>query len=250
MSAVIDEKMVESVVDGLEGRGYVASEKDIEMIALESVHVSHAGNGVRQTYLRALVASTKAALGMADSRRRRVPTEMSPEEMTRQLEALETTHARFYEVIQKTVEKVPIREDERGRERAAIFNARCTFARTSKSTLRSWISSGNNLAGLVPAKVTKYALAAEVSKSRSPAQARAPSERYLHGVAAKILARVQAAKDQSAKIRLIETVLHDLVTGLSELGVEITDDIEEAMESSKLLQTQTGIVWLGRKQAA
>ncbi len=240
----------EKVALTLETKGYIATEHDIEVITQDAMDATAQAQGVRQTYLRVLVASTKATLGMEERMRRgRVPLQLNEVEMKRQLEAMEATHERFYTIIQRTVEKVPLREDERGRERKAVYAARGTFARSSKSTLRAWISSGNSLESLVPSKVTKYALTAEVVKSRSPQQARAPSERYLHGVAAKILERVSAAKDQAAKIRLLETVLNDLVAGLTELGVATTTDLKEALRDHKLLETQTGVVWLGHRQA-
>jgi hypothetical protein len=174
---------------------------------------------------------------------------MDPQETTRQLEAIEEVHKRFYEAVMKAVQGTPVLEHERGQERRLVWAARANFARSAKSTLRAWVSSGNNIRALVPGKVTKYALEAEIVRHRGH-PVRAPSERFLEGAASKLLERIKAAKSPEESIKLLESMINKLVAGLMDLGVETTTKLEDALRDGKLLQTQTGIVWAARAEPA
>lgn len=227
----------------LEQKNYVASNEDIEAITQAALEASNLAGASRATYLRALVGTTQQQLGMVAGRRRGVPSPMDDTEMKRQLDALEIVQERFYAAVIKIVSAAAILEGERGLDRGTVYQRRATFARTSKATLRAWILSGNSLKGLVPAKVTKYALQAETQK-RTGQPIRAPSTRFLTGFTERLMTRIKAAKSPEDSIRLLETVISKLVMGLQDLGVETTTDLDEAMEEHKLLQTDTGIVWV------
>lgn len=228
-------------INELESKGYVASTQDIEAITQSALDASALGGSSRMTYLRALIATTQQQLGIAQARRRGVPPPMDEAETRRQLEALEVVQERFYGAVMKTVQATPILEDERGLERGAVYNRRATFARTAKATVRAWVMSGNNLKGLVPSKVTKYALQVEVVQRRGGT--RAPSQRFLTGIISRLLTRIKSAKSPEDSIRLLEGVINQLVSGLMELGVETTTRLEDAIRDHKLLKTQTGVVW-------
>lgn len=233
----------------LEQNNYVASDADIEAITQSSLEATNAAGATRATYLRALVGTTQQQLGIAVTRRRGVPPPMDPAETDRQLAALETVQERFYAAVMKAVSAAPIGDDERGIDRLMLYQRRATFARTSKAALRAWILSGNNIKGLVPSKVTKYALQAETQK-RTGNPVRAPSTRFLTGFTERLMARIKAAKTPEDSIRLLETVISKLVLGLQDLGVETTTDLDEALTQHKLLETDTGIVWVPQVQPA
>lgn len=228
-------------INELESKNYVASAQDIEEITQQSLDATALGGTSRMTYLRALVGTTQQQLGFTQTRRRGIPPAMDEAETHRQLEALEIVQERFYQAVMKAVQATPLLEDERGQDRSAIFNRRATFARTAKATVKAWITSGHNLKGLVAAKVTKYALQAEVVQRR--VVGRAPSQRFLTGVTSRLLRRIKTAKSPEDSIRLLEGVINQLVSGLMELGVETTTRLEDAIRDHKLLKTQTGVVW-------
>jgi hypothetical protein len=231
----------------LEQKNYVASNEDIEVITQSALEASHLAGASRATYLRALVGTTQQQLGMAVAKRKGVPAPVDEAETKRQLEALEIVQERFYAAVIKVVSAAAIGEEERSLDRATVYQRRATFARTSKAALRAWILSGHSLKSLVPAKVTKYALQAETQKRRGQ-PIRAPSTRFLTGFTERLMARIKAAKSPEDSIRLLETVISKLVMGLQDLGVETTTDLDDALENHKLLETDTGIVWVPQSQ--
>lgn len=233
-------------VKELEDKGYVASNQDIEEITQSALDANALMSAGRATYLRVLIGTTQQQLGIALGRRRSVPPPMDEAETARQLSALETVQDRFYPIVMKIVEGRPLTDDERSLERRLVYARRATFARTAKATIRAWILSGNNMKGLTASKATKYGLQAEIVKRRSPAQARAPSERFLDGVTRRLIERVKSARSSQESIKLLEHVISQLVSGLVEMGVETTTKLEEAVAEGKLWQTQTGIVFASR----
>lgn len=225
----------------LEQNGYVATPDDIREITQESLSARSALVGTGMTYLRALVGTSQSQLGMPQAKRRTVPAPMTPEEVKRQLEVIEEVHERFYEAVMKVVSSVPLQDEERSIERRLVYASRANFARSAKATLRAWILSNNNLRGLVAAKVTKYALQAEIAKSGGSQDTRAPSEKRLVTQADRILKRIQMAGTPEDSIRLLEVVISRFVAGLSDLGVETTTKLEDALQNHKLFGTKTGV---------
>lgn len=232
----------------LEENGYVATPDDIQEITRSNLSASALSADSRMTYLRALVGTTQNELGIAQGRRRTVPAPWAPEEGKRQLEALEAVHKRFYEAVLKAVTAAPLTEEDRGKDRAGVYSRRANFARSSKSVLRSWLLSENSIRGLVAAKVTKYALQAEIKKRTH--QARAPSEARLLKYADRLLERIRAGGKPEEAIALLETVISRLVNGLTELGVETTTNLENALRDGKMMQTKTGVFYPVQMAAA
>lgn len=226
-----------------ESNGYVATPVDIQEITQGALDASALSQNSRMTYLKVLVGTTQSELGIQQTKRRTVPAPMTPDDTKKQLEALESVHERFYEAVMKVVQSTPLLEEERGRDRRLVYAARANFARSAKSTLRSWLLSENNIRSLVAGKVTKYGLQAEIQKRRSPAQARAPSEKRLVTAADRLLERIRHAGSPEDSIRLLEAVIGRLVAGLGELGVETTTRLEDAVRDHKLVQTRAGVFW-------
>ena len=231
-------------ISELESKGFVAAPEDIREIAQTALAASAQNGETRATYLKALVATIQAELGMPQTKRRSVPAEMDESETRKQMEAMERVHERFYKEVMAVVSSIPPRDEEQGVDRSVLYANRATFARTAKSTLRSWLASGHNIKGLVASKVTKYALAAEVT--RKQAQVRAPSEKFLIKATGKLLERVKAIPNKEHAIRLVEILIDQMVKGLVEMGVQTTSKLEDAMRDHKLLETQTGVVWAAR----
>jgi hypothetical protein len=234
--------------NALESKNYVAAPEDIIAITRESLDATERSQEVRGTYLRALIGTTQNELGLAMGKRKRIQAPMTEEETKRQLEAMERVHERFYKSVLDVVTKHPIREEETGMKREVLYSRRANFARSSKSTLRAWLLSANDIRTLTASKVTKYALTAEIVERRGPQQARAPSEKFLTRFATRIIDRVKKAQSTEQQVRLLEVVIQQLVSGLLDMGVQTTTNLEEALRDHKLLQTQTGIVWAGRNE--
>lgn len=222
----------------LESNGYVATPDDIQEITKDSLSATAAVHASGMTYLRALVGTTQSQLGLTP-KRRTMPPPMSAEETKRQLDALEDVHSRFYEAVMKAVQATPIIDEERGQDRRLVYASRANFARSAKSTLRAWILSENNIRGLVASRVTKYALQAEIKESTP----RPPSERRVITQADRILKAITATGPPEDSIRLLEIVISRLVAGLSDLGVETTTKLEDAIKDHKLFETKTGVFW-------
>lgn len=140
----------------LESRKYLASVTDIEQITREVLQAQAAGSSGRASYLKSLVAVTRQERGITAIRKHTQP--IGHEERSLQIDALEAVHAKFYAIVIRTIGKCPALE----------LNRKSNFARSAKSTLRSWIKAGNDIGALDPAKVTKRMLAVETRKRRIP----------------------------------------------------------------------------------
>lgn len=139
----------------LESKHYVATPEDVAAIAREVLNAQKQGSEGRATYLRALVATTQAELGLNPRLRSGEIGKVKDEERDRQLAALETVHERFYAIVVRVAKDKIEGPDRGGRE----LNRRTTFARTSLSAIRRWVRAGNDITSLVAGRVTKRVLA-------------------------------------------------------------------------------------------
>lgn len=122
-----------NVIDKIEGNGYVATDKDIAELAHSVADGSRAGG----TYLRVLIVA--------------VQTDISKGRKVKQLVALERCHERMYEII----------------KRALGDEGNHVFARTTASTLRSWMRvEGNDIRDLDAAEATKGSLRVASGKAK------------------------------------------------------------------------------------
>lgn len=131
-----------SIVDVLTKAHYVATELQVELLARDAA----LGAVADGTYLRVVTVAVKSELKALKRAGRR-----------QQLAAINRVHARFYPHVLKGVDKgagkKKLTRDERSK--------RGTFARTSASTLRYFVTVGGDVRKLDPATVTKTGLRAE-----------------------------------------------------------------------------------------
>lgn len=226
----------------IESKGYVATAADIEALTQSTLVAERDQAQAGSTYLRALIATTQAELGISPAKRR-AAFAMDDAESKRQLSALETVHTRFYEAVLKAVQSAAVLDEQKHIDRKLIYARRANFARSSKSTLRAWIVSGNNLRGLQAAKATKYGLIGETQSRTGVLRKRALSEKQALNSAQRLLTAIQASPDSSTAVKLLEAVISRLVVGLTELGVGTAPKLDEAIREHKLVRTATGIFW-------
>lgn len=139
----------------LESRHYVATPEDVAAIARDVLTAQKQGSDGRATYMRALIATTQAELGLNPRLRSGEIGKVKDEERDEQLAALEAVNERFYAIVVKIAKDKIEGPDRGGRE----LNRRTTFARTSLSAVRRWVRAGNDITSLVAARVTKRMLA-------------------------------------------------------------------------------------------
>lgn len=205
----------------LESRGYLATDNDVVNMAESAI----AGSRAPATYLRVLVAATIAALGAEPLQRTRARTLNDPKP---QLAALAVVHERFYTIVLRVAATVPV-----GKERNRATN----FARSSISTLRAWIRAGNDITGLVPAKVTKASLA--IKRAAGPPRKVAPRLVALAQRMDKLAAQAgpEAARDA------LEAALQVLSARLMEWSGKPSTEPAIAVRERRPLRTRAGTFW-------
>lgn len=234
----------------IQDKGYVASVADIEALTQSTLTAEREAQGAQGTYLKALIATTQSELGFAISKKARIAPTMDDAETKRQLAALESVHTRFYEAVLKAVQAAPLLDEQRHVDRKLIYARRANFARSSKSTLRAWINSGNNLRGLLAAKATKYMLIGETQQRSGVGRKRAMSEKQATASATRLLVAIQASPDPAVALKLLEAVISRLVIGLQELGVGTAPKLDVAIREHKLVRTAAGVFWPAQVEEA
>lgn len=122
------------ILNTIEKAGYKVTTEQVETLAN---HVAH-GRRADGCYLRIMVVAMQTVLG-AKKRSK-----------AGQLSTLATVHDEFYPAVLRGVGPSNLETHER--------NRRATFARTAKSTLRTFIKGGGDVRTLEAATVTKAAL--------------------------------------------------------------------------------------------
>lgn len=144
-----------NVLDKIIKAHYVADEAQVEALARQHYTASTEASAAGSTYLRVLVAGVQAQLGPKRGRSR--------VDATAALSVLEAVHGRFYAAVLNGITTPEVAPDDsldakvttaRARER----NRRSTFARSSKSTLATFIKGGGDLRVVTVATVTKRQL--------------------------------------------------------------------------------------------
>jgi hypothetical protein len=138
----------------LETKHYVATLEDVADITREIISAQKAGAEGRATYLRVLIATTQSELGQHPRQRTVDTAKLSDAERETQLAALETVGKRFYDVVTKAAKALIDGPDRGGLE----LNRRTTFARTSLSAIRRWVTAGNDITNLAAGRTTKASL--------------------------------------------------------------------------------------------
>ena len=224
----------------IESKGYIATPTDITALTkaiLAGQSAVASGNG---TYLKSLHATTVAELGESPAAHAKTRPRLKAEGVAKQLAALEAVHGRFFEaVVTGASDHLPPGK----KERMAELNRRTTFARTSASTLRSYIRAGNDITGLVSARIVKAALAVpRTVKPPNPKRLRTQTEKLSKALMVKLLALSEA--DKIAAIGELETLMGQLAAQLEDLGVAAVSDPREAAEKHVPLRAKGGRIFV------
>jgi hypothetical protein len=145
------------IVDKIEKAHYViVSDHEVELLAAAHLAASEATKKTDGAYLRILVAACQAELGNKKHK-------MAQKDQQRHAEYLSEVHGRLYPAVMRGVTTPDVEDDEKlsqddRRARAAIRNARATFARSGASTIQGYIKAGGDVRGLDVQTVTKYFL--------------------------------------------------------------------------------------------
>jgi len=201
----------------IEENGYVATAADIEHLAqVQATYINASRWQLPATYLRALIATTQAELGIKSIKRN--PPKPSDETIILHLEALANVQEQFYEAVKRGAAKAPM-DPEDTRDKVDIISSRVVFARSAYSTVRAWILRGRfGLEGLNPKHATKQSL---YDATPRPERIRTPGLKALTRQADKILSaiRVQAKSNREAAIETLQALITTLSRGFDDLGL-------------------------------
>lgn len=226
----------------LEARHYIATPDDIEHLARRHMEALAGGATLRLTYLRALVATAQADLGLKPGKTSKKTT---PETLKTQLAAVDKTHDRFYTSVLQGVEAgLPAVDPEAGRvrDRKQLMHRRANFARSAKSTLRAWLKAGHDLATLIPQKVTKYALAVAVTRKAKVSSAVGPTVERWVGRLRRLL-RAAVKTDKEGTVTALENAMTGLAQELLSFGVTPTRSAAAAARERRPFRTAKGVFW-------
>lgn len=229
----------------LESRHFVATAADIETMARDHVAAFDAQNIVQTTYLKALVATAQAELGIK-IRERNASLKAVGEPNADQMAAVAKVQDRFYTVVLRVcTERWPRDSLER--------NRRSNYARSSYGTLRAWLVAGHDLSTLAPSKVTKAMLAIERNNStgRKPKQS-VLERRADRGIESLRETLQELAKvDQGAAISYAEKMLSEVTQMLTEMGrTPVRENAKRAFAERRPLRTKEGVFWPVQEEAA
>lgn len=133
-----------------------------QLTALAREHYDHSTGvtDLQGTYLRVLVAAVKATTGAGDGKKE-------------VLETIDSIHAEYMPHLEAGVLTPDIMPDERRpkeeqERRTREKHRRPTFARSSKSELRSYVNLGGDLKDLEPGTVTRGTLREFIKSQRNP----------------------------------------------------------------------------------
>lgn len=199
------------LIEKLEKAHFVATDAQVESLALE--RYSNAAHAVRAdgTYLRVLVVATQSQVGTR--RRGRL-------DAAAQTNVLEAVHEKFYAAVLRGVTTPEVAPDDALAQsdrtlRSLERNRRSAFARSAKSTLSAYVRAGGDLRALVASQVTKAALRAAIAPPEPPDKVTRQIARS-EGALLRALKR-QAKVDPVAAERDIERCIEELQNVLDSL---------------------------------
>lgn len=217
----------------LEARLYVATTEDIDALVRGYLGAISVHGSTRSTYLRALIATTQAQLASPPKTRTYVRN-IEGALITEQVSALETVHKKFYDVVLKAIEDSPPVD-------GMTAHARSGFARSAKSTIRSWIMTGHDITGLAAGRVTKSFL-------REGVPVRQGRPRQQNHISTKLKSVTDAADtlastDKAAAMKYLEDAMTVLATKLISLGGQTTTKIAESAKDHRPLRRGNVVYW-------
>lgn len=198
-------------------KGYVATPAQIGELTTNILNATATADSGFSTYLRALVATTQKELGAPQRLHRTKEQAMTEESTDAQLAALEAVHTRFYEaVVAAASATVP---------RGVELNGRTNFARSSVSTVRTWLKAGHDITSIVPGKLTKSMLYVEAQpRALSARRLVTRVERTSKALVTAVLALAETDPETAAQE--LELVLAQLQAQLTEIAVAPTQPPE------------------------
>lgn len=137
----------------IESKKYICTPTDIEHLAVELFTADVASAQGRGTYLKALVGTLQAELGASPRIRSTRGGKLTEDERAEHLKAFEGIHLKFTEAVSKAARAAV---DGITPKRLASMTG---FARSSSSTLRSYIRAGKDVRSLAAGSVVKRTLA-------------------------------------------------------------------------------------------
>jgi len=136
-----------SLIDSIAKAAFVATPAQVEQLASQQHTNADLANLAGGTYLRVLIANTIYAVGRKS---RKHPT-------ITVLDALDKVHEELYAAVQRGVTTMDMRSLDEAAH-AKELSRRCTFARTAKSTVRTYVRQGGDLWKLDISEVSKQFL--------------------------------------------------------------------------------------------
>jgi hypothetical protein len=242
-----------NIFQTIEKANYLATADDVQQLATNYLDAQQAVSRIHGTYFRILVARTQEAVcGKPTLRARSGPTPpLSDEARAEHLAAFEKINAELYEAVRKATipseleNRATLGTDEANR-RSLERNRRTNFARSSASTLRTYIRRGGNVLRLVVPTCTKNAVVGMIPGTDGD---EAPSEdrtrRNVERAATRIVTLVQgiATEDKEAAAALLQQALSHVAGALLALGIRATTKPEVAAAEHRLLRTASGVFW-------
>lgn len=205
---------MKTVLDQIEASHFIVKADVVEKLAAEQYQASKQAVAIAATYLRILIAVTRQRIKRKGN----------------QLDVLNEVHAELYPAILKgvhTPDLLQLTETERTRE----TNRRATFARSTVSTIRTYLHLGGDLKSLDIRSVTKF----DLYKAFRPPEPADRTERTVQRAERSLVGalRRMASKDAPKA----ETEIERLLDELRELLETLTKPV--SVISTKLTKSRT-----------
>lgn len=217
----------------IESKSYVATPSDIAKLAGDIIDNTQRVESGRGTYLKALVATTRAALGAEPRQRNGRAERLDAEAIAEHLKALDAVHLSFYAAVLQVAQNTVPDPDK------ALIRSRTRFAVSAASTLRGFIRAGNDVRALAAHKVTKAALATPRTRRKLTVEALSKRATKLASELETIARNLNAANRQIA-----HDVLAPVLARLAEASgatANATKDHDKAVAENLPFHTRTGV---------
>lgn len=203
-----------NLIQTIAAANFVADAKQVEALAHEHYTANAGMRSADGTYLKVVIVACQRDLGVRPKGRARVDSKA-------QLSVLENVHAPFYEAVLRGVTTSDIAADtgldkDESARRAVERNRRSTFARSSKSTLVSYINAGGDLRTIDAVTTSKVQLRNFIDQGRSAADIVERTLLRSQRAILRIVSREAEEAPDAARTRL-EGIIEMLQTALDEL---------------------------------
>lgn len=213
-------------------KGYIATAAVIGELAATIFEAQTAITDGNLTYLRYLAGTSISEAALKHAPKPRRGGKITPEEIARQLAAVEAVQSRFYPEVVRAAEAAV---DERGKARAKLVNRKTGFARTAASRLRSWVRAGNDMAWINPATLTRTDLEVQrAPRAPSPTRLKRSVEVRSKALVAAVLALSES--DKPAALAELDLLIGQLTTQMVELGGAPVRDPAAAISTRRPLK--------------